>query len=92
MVNGPLTPPPTTATELQDEARENPSTVEAPQEAPTSLPQSRPEHYQLILASIAEAISNRNYSQVTNIAQEADYEVLSSCLSFYSFIHLRFRR
>jgi COP9 signalosome complex subunit 8 len=89
MVNGPLTPPPTTATELQDEARENPSTVEAS----TSLPQSRPEHYQLVLASIAEAISNQNYSQVTNIAQEADYEVSSlSSLSFYSFIYLRFRR
>lgn len=89
MVNGPLTPPPTTATELQDEARENPSTVEAS----TSLPQSRPEHYQDILASIAEAISNKNYSQVTNIAQEADYEVPSLLsLSFYSLIHLRFRR
>ena len=87
MVNGPPTPPPTTATELQDEARENTSTVEAP----TSLPQSRPEHYQHVLASIAEAISNKNYSQVTSIAQEADYEV-SSFLSlfFYSLIHLRF--
>ena len=88
---GPLTPPPTTATELQDEARENPSTVEASTSLPS--PQSRPEHYQHVLASIVEAISNKNYSQVTNIAQEADYEV-SSFLSpsFYSLIHLRFRR
>ena len=80
---GPLTPPPTTATELQDEARENPSTVEAS----TSLSQSRPEHYQHILASIVEAISNKNYSQVTNIAQESDYEVspfLSVLLFFNS--------
>ena len=82
MVNGPPTPPPTTATELQDEARENPSTVEAP----TSLPQSRPEHYQHVLASIVEAMSNKNYSQVTNIAQEADYEV-SSLLSVLLFIN-----
>lgn len=87
MVNGPPTPPPTTATELQDEARENSSTVEAS----TSLPQNRPEHYQHILASIVEAISNEDYSRVTNIAQEADYEVSSFLsLSFYSLIHLRF--
>ena len=78
MVNGPPTPPPTTATELQDEARENPSTVEAS----TLLPQHRPEHYQHVLASIAEAISNKNYSEVTNIAQEADYEV-----SFFLFLN-----
>lgn len=81
MVNGPLTPPPTTATELQDEARENPTSAEAS----TSLPESRPEQYQHVLASIAEAISNKNYSQVTNIAQEADYEVSSFYLR--PFIH-----
>jgi COP9 signalosome complex subunit 8 len=86
MVNGPPTPPPTTATELQDEARENPSTVEAS----TSLPQNRPEDYQHVLASIAEAISKGDYSRVTNIAQEADYEVSSFLsLSFYSLIHMR---
>jgi COP9 signalosome complex subunit 8 len=70
-MNGPPTPPPTTATELQDEAREHPPVAELP----TSPPQNKTEHYQHVLASIIEAISNKNYSQVTNIAQETDYEV-----------------
>jgi COP9 signalosome complex subunit 8 len=87
MVNGPPTPPPTTATELQDEAREHPPVAETS----TSLPQNRTENYQHVLVSIIEAISNKDYPQVINIAQETDYEVSSLLsLSFYSLIHLRF--
>lgn len=71
MVNAPPTPPPTTATELQDEARENPHIVEVS----IPLPQNRTEHYQHVLASIVEAISNKDYAQVINIAQEMDYDV-----------------
>lgn len=80
MVNGPPTPPPTTATELQDEARENP----LPAEAASSLLQNPTEqHYQHILASIIEAISNKDYPLVINIAQETDYDVF---LAFVSFV------
>lgn len=87
MVNGPPTPPPTTVTELQDEAREHPPVAETS----TALPQNRTENYQHVLASINEATSNKDYSQVINIAQETDYEVSSPLsLSFYSLIHLRF--
>ena len=71
MVNGPPTPPPTTATELQDEAREHLPVAEAS----TSLPQNRTEHYDHVLTSIIEAISNKDYSQVISITQETDYEV-----------------
>lgn len=74
MVNGPPTPPPTTATELQDEARENPPIAEAT----TSLPQNRTDHYQHVLASIIEAISNKDYPLVINIAQETDYETIDN--------------
>jgi len=85
MVNGPPTPPPTTATELQDEARENPPIAEPS----TSLPQAMTEHYQHVLASIIEAVSNKDYPQIINIAQETDYDVSSHLfLSFSSLIHL----
>lgn len=82
MVNGPPTPPATTAIELQDEARENPPISDAS----TSLPLDRTENYQHVLASIVEAISNKDYPQVINIAQETDYEVLGSFISVVVFV------
>ena len=87
MVNAPPTPPPTTATELQDEARETSPIVETS----TSIPQISAEHYEHVLPSIIKGISDKDYQQVINIAQETDYDVLSPLfLSFYSLVYLIF--
>jgi len=68
------TPPPTTATELQDEAREISPIVEAS----ASIPQNSAENYEHVLPSIIKAISDKDYQQVINIAQETDYDTIDN--------------
>jgi len=78
MVNGPPTPPATTATEIQDEARSNPSTVDSP--ATQNASQNRPEQYQSVLLLIGEAISAKDFVHLTRIAEEADIHVYGGSL------------
>lgn len=76
MVNGPPTPPATTAAEIQDEARSNPSTVDSPAtHSSQNAPQNRPEQYQSALLLIGEAISAGDFVRLTRIAEEADIHV-----------------
>lgn len=81
MVNGPPTPPATTAAEIQDEARSNSSTIDSSAvQSSQNAPQNRPEQYQSVLLLIGEAISARDFVRLTSIAEEADIHVYGGSL------------
>jgi COP9 signalosome complex subunit 8 len=78
MVNGPPTPPATTAAEIQDEARSNVDSSAA--HSSQNIPQNRPEQYQSVLLLIGKAISARDFVRLTSIAEEADIHVYGGSL------------
>jgi COP9 signalosome complex subunit 8 len=78
MVNGPPTPPATTPTELQDEARTNSSIADtsAPPSAP-SVPQNIPEIFQTVIPQMAEAIAKNDYEHLVDIAEREDRNTIN---------------
>ena len=86
MVNAPPTPPATTPAELQDEARTNPSTAVTASHSSQNAPQSRPEQYQGMLLLIGEAISAKDFSRLTRIAEEADTHVYTALCTSAQFL------
>lgn len=89
MANGPLTPPPTTAAELQDEARsadvdtssslETPVAVTAPvaPQAQTSSSVQPPaqDYYQRIFPAIAERATESKLEDLIHLAESSDLNV-----------------
>ncbi|KAF8163432.1 hypothetical protein B0H34DRAFT_836952 [Crassisporium funariophilum] len=73
MVNGPPTPPPTTAAELQDEARGSSFTVEMSTSAPPPNQTNRTEHHQHVLDAMVEAMAKNDIQQVVRLGEETDY-------------------
>jgi COP9 signalosome complex subunit 8 len=72
MANGPPTPPPTTATELQDEARGNSSVPPPASTAPTN---SKLDPYQHIFPAIADLASQSNFQDLIQTAEISDLNV-----------------
>jgi hypothetical protein len=76
MANGPPTPPPTTVTELQDEARGNaivpPPVVPASAEGTVSTNQ---DPYQQVFPGIADLASQSNYHDLIQTAEISDLNV-----------------
>lgn len=73
MVLAPPTPPPTSTTEIQDAARGQSSTAQAPQESqPTS---STPDSYQLQFPTIVDVVARSDYEAVIQIAEAVDLNV-----------------
>jgi COP9 signalosome complex subunit 8 len=75
MANGPPTPPPTTATELQDEARGNstvPPPVPASAEGTASTIQ---DPYEQIFPAIADLASQSNFHDLIQTAEISDLNV-----------------
>jgi COP9 signalosome complex subunit 8 len=70
MANGPPTPPPTTATELQDEARGN---LNVP--PPASTAPTKQDPYQHIFPDIADLASQSNYQDLIQTAEISDLNV-----------------
>jgi COP9 signalosome complex subunit 8 len=87
MANGPLTPPPTTAAELQDEARNvnaggepvvPQALVTVPVTAQTT--QDRQDAYQHIFPTIADFASQSNFEGLIHAAENGDLNVQISQL------------
>lgn len=71
MVNGPPTPPPTNAAELQDEQRGNPSSA-LPDTSDAEITQ---DEYRYILPTIEELASKGNFHDVILVAERSDLNV-----------------
>lgn len=70
MANGPPTPPLTTATELQDEARGNSSV-----QAPVSTVPTKQDPYQHIFPAIADLAAQSNFQDLIQSAEISDLNV-----------------
>jgi COP9 signalosome complex subunit 8 len=77
MANGPPTPPPTTAAELQDEARASQPTSQATGSTPTVPPPAPPKQdsYQYIFPVIASLASQSNFTALIRTAEHSDLNV-----------------
>ncbi|KAF9482813.1 hypothetical protein BDN70DRAFT_852734 [Pholiota conissans] len=76
MANGPPTPPATTAVELQDAARASAPIAEI--SAPATAQSDnllRPEVYQRVIPAMVEAITQKNYQVLIDLAEEAEYMI-----------------
>ncbi|KAJ3515732.1 hypothetical protein NLJ89_g1574 [Agrocybe chaxingu] len=82
MVNGPPTPPPTTAAELQDEARiaststadQAPAVHASDPPPPQAAPETRLEIYQDVLPALIDSLARNEYNRLVLVAEEADLE------------------
>lgn len=79
MANGPPTPPPTTATELHDEARESIPTPSIPEASSAPV---RQETFHYKFPAIMEAALHDNFQELIHVAEQADLTVCSY------FLHL----
>ena len=77
MANGPPTPPPTTATELQDEARESLSIQSPP--SSSSIAPTKQDPYQLVFPAIADLASQSNFQDLIETAETSDLNVSLNC-------------
>jgi COP9 signalosome complex subunit 8 len=78
MANGPPTPPPTTVTELQDEARENPTVQPPPSSSSTTAP-TKQDPYQVVFPAIADLASQYNFQGLIETAEISDLNVSLDC-------------
>lgn len=85
MANGPLTPPPTTAAELQDEARSVDAGGEVPAVAPQTASVQAPAQdiYQRIFPAISELATQSNFEDLINTAESSDLNVQSTHLQVF---------
>lgn len=80
-MTGPPTPPPTTATEMADEARTSapivaePSTAVPPPAAPVQPKQPAQDTYQLLFPTLENLAYQNNYRQIIDIAERGDLKV-----------------
>lgn len=88
MANAPPTPPATTPAELQDAAQANLSIAETSASVPLqSDVQIRPEVYQTAVPAIGEAIAQKDYERLIQIAEETDFIV---CFLVFLLIPVRY--
>jgi len=83
MANGPPTPPPTSATELQDEARSQaPSNTVQPVSTPRAAPQAIQSRqlsdvYHRVLHKLANLAGHNDYQALVRLAEKTDLNVRS---------------
>ncbi|KAF5330341.1 hypothetical protein D9619_005489 [Psilocybe cf. subviscida] len=76
MVNGPPTPPPTTETELHDQARMPVSSPVADNAVPLQVESTaRPETYRQFLPIIGELIAKKDFEGLVRVAETVDIQV-----------------
>jgi COP9 signalosome complex subunit 8 len=83
MVNGPPTPPPTSATELQDEARTrapvaSPAASAAPVASATTTttqPRQPTDAYQYILPKLVNLAAQNDFGALVRLAEQTDLNV-----------------
>ena len=83
MVNGPPTPPPTSATELQDEARTrapvaSPAAPAAPVASATTTttqPRQPTDAYQYILPKLVNLAAQNDFGALVRLAEQTDLNV-----------------
>jgi COP9 signalosome complex subunit 8 len=84
MVNGPPTPPPTSATELQDEARTrapvaSPAAPAAPVASATTTTTTQPRQptdaYQYILPKLVNLAAQNDFGALVRLAEQTDLNV-----------------
>jgi len=80
-MTGPPTPPPTTATEMADEARTStPIVAESSTAVPSPVTPVQPKQavqdtYQLLFPTLEDLAYQNNYRQIINVAERGDLKV-----------------